>query len=222
MALYGTLLKRLQETSIFPPTIGYPAVLADMPARLTETGLFADGLLEPHRAGFERIRDAYRWDDSARVSSHNDPHPGNMRFDGRRLRLIDWETAYRNDPIVDVAVTTLYLASSSQIEEALLRSWLGRPPDALLRARLVLMRQLVKLFYGMTNGLYVAAARPGLIETSLAAPTPPEFRSAIDEGRLVPKSLEAQQVGGKVALRAFVAGLETASFADALDVVQRA
>jgi thiamine kinase-like enzyme len=38
------------------------------------------------------------------VSSHNDSIPSNILFDGDRLWLIDWESAYRNDPLVDVAI----------------------------------------------------------------------------------------------------------------------
>jgi aminoglycoside phosphotransferase (APT) family kinase protein len=220
-AALGALTARLQATPAFPAVTGYRAILAGMFDRLVEAGLYGDGLLAPHRDGFERVCDAYPWDASAAVSSHNDPHPGNILFDGTRLWLIDWETAYRNDPVVDVAVMTLYIAASPETQEALVRSWLGRPSDPMLRARLVLMRQLVRLFYGLANGLHAAAARPGLIETDLAAPTPAAFRAAIDRGRLIPNSIEAQRLGGKVALRTFIEGLAAPAFAAAVDVVRR-
>jgi aminoglycoside phosphotransferase (APT) family kinase protein len=215
----GVLTARLQATPAFPAVADYRSILAGMFDRLVAAGLYADGLLAPHRDGFERVCDGYPWDASAPVSSHNDPHPGNILFDGTRLWLIDWETAYRNDPVVDAAVMTLYIAASPETQEALVRSWLGRPSDRVLRARLVLMRQLVKLFYGLANGLFVAAAQPGLIETNLAAPTPAAFRAAIDRGRLIANSLDAQRVGGKVALRTFIEGLASPAFAKALDVV---
>jgi aminoglycoside phosphotransferase (APT) family kinase protein len=216
----GTLTSRLQATPAFPAVTGYNAVLAHMFGRLAATRLYADGLLDRHRDSFERICDAYPWALPTAVSSHNDPHPGNILFDGERLWLIDWETAYRNDPVVDVAVMTLYLAASSQAQEVLIRSWLGRPSDPMLRARLVLMRQLVKLFYGLANGLYVAGARPDLIETDLAAPTPTEFRAAIDSRRLVANSLDAQRVGGKVALRSFLEGVTSPAFDEAVAVLR--
>jgi thiamine kinase-like enzyme len=92
-------------------------------------------LLDPHRDGFERLRDAYPWDESGLVSSHNDPHPGNILFDGERLWLIDWETAYRNDPAVDLAIMTMYRAGTPVLQEALLHAWRGRPSDPVLRAR---------------------------------------------------------------------------------------
>lgn len=220
-AALGALTARLQATPAFPAVSDYRSILTGMFDRLVGTGLYTDGLLAPHRAGLESICEAYPWGASAPVSSHNDPHPGNILFDGARLWLIDWEAAYRNDPVVDVAIMTLYIAASPQTQEALVRAWQGRPSDQFLRARLVLMRQLVKLFYGMANGLYVADARPGMVEADLAAPTPAEYRAAIDGKRLISNSIDAQRVGGKVALRAFIDGLGSLACAEALAVVRQ-
>jgi len=60
--------------------------------------------LDPHLEGFETIRAAYPWDASALVSSHNDPNPRNILFDGQRLWLVDWELRFRNDPLTDIAI----------------------------------------------------------------------------------------------------------------------
>jgi aminoglycoside phosphotransferase (APT) family kinase protein len=216
----GELAARLQATPAFPPVADYLSVLDGLLGRLLGSGLFIDGLLDRHQEGFERIRQAYPWDGSMLVSSHNDPHPGNILFDGNRLWLIDWETAYRNDPLVDVAIFTLYLAGSPELEGLLLQSWLGRAPDRALRARLVLMRQLVRLFYGCAASLHAAA--PGVVpETDLTALTPAAFRTAVDEGRLVPGAPETQRIGGKVALATFLAVLGTPAFEEALVVARQ-
>jgi aminoglycoside phosphotransferase (APT) family kinase protein len=215
----GTLAARLQATAAFPDVANYPTVIDRMLGRLLGAGLFADGLLDRHREGFERIRQAYPWDASALVSSHNDPHPGNILFDGERLWLIDWDTAYRNDPVLDVAIMTMFLAAAPALQEVLLRSWLGRPADRVVRARLVLMRQMARLFYACANGLFVAAAQPGVSETDLAALTPAEYRAAVDHGRLIPGTAEAQRAGCKVSLGTFLAGLSAPGFEEALAVV---
>jgi aminoglycoside phosphotransferase (APT) family kinase protein len=216
----GDLVARLQATPAFPPVADYLTVLKGLLDRLLGSGLFNVGLLDPHQEGFERIRQAYPWDSSALVSSHNDPHPGNILFDGERLWLIDWETAYRNDPLVDVAIFTLYLAASPEHEEVLLQSWLGRSPDRALRARLVLMRQLVRLFYACASSLH-AASSSAVPETDLAALTPAEFRAAVDDGRLVLGAPETQRIGGKVALATFLAVLATPQFEEALVVARQ-
>jgi aminoglycoside phosphotransferase (APT) family kinase protein len=216
----GGLAAKLQATPVFPSIGDYPSIIGGMLDEVLASKLYADGLLDPHRAGFERIRDAYPWDEAALVSSHNDSHPGNILFDGARLWLIDWETAYRNDPIADIAIMTMYVANTPELQETLIRSWLGRPSDDVLRARLVLMRMLVRLFYATANAFYVATARPDLRETDLAAPTPAEFRAAIDDGRLIPNSFESQRVGGRVAFRSFIDGLASPAFAEAIAVLK--
>jgi aminoglycoside phosphotransferase (APT) family kinase protein len=216
----GDLVARLQATPAFPPVANYLTVLKGLLDRLLGSRLFNVGLLDPHQEGFERIRQAYPWDSSALVSSHNDPHPGNILFDGERLWLIDWETAYRNDPLVDVAIFTLYLAASPELEAMLLQSWLGRAPDRALRARLVLMRQLVRLFYACASSLH-AASPSAVPDTDLAALTPAEFRAAVDEGRLVLGAPETQRIGGKVALATFLAVLATPQFEEALVIARQ-
>jgi hypothetical protein len=213
------LAARLQATPVFPPVADYPAIVGGLLERLRGTGLYGS-LLDPHRDGFERLREAYPWDESILVSSHNDPHPGNILFDGERLWLIDWESAYRNDPAVDLAIMTMYLAGTPELQEVLLQSWGGLPSDPRLRARVFVMRQLAKLFYGCANGLYLSGTRPDLVETDLSAPTPAEFSAAIRDGRLVQNSPEAQRIGGKVALRTFLEGVTSPAFKEAVAVLR--
>lgn len=215
----GDLAARLQATPVFPAVADYPSLIGGLLDQLRRTGLYG-GLLDPHRDGFERLRAAYPWDEQRLVSSHNDPHPGNLLFDGERLWLIDWETAYRNDPALDLAIMTMYRAGTPELQEALLQAWGGRPSDPELRARVYLMRQLAKLFYGCANGLYLSEMRPDLVETDMAAPTPAEFSAAIRDGRLIQNSPEAQRIGGKVALRTFVEGITSPAFAEAVAVLR--
>lgn len=215
----GVLAARLQATPAFPAVADYPSLIGGLLDRLQGTGLYGP-LLAPHREGFARLRAAYPWDESLLVSSHNDPHPGNILFDGERLWLIDWETAYRNDPAVDLAIMTMYRAGTPDLQEALLQAWRGRPADPVLRARVFLMRQLAKLFYGCANGLYLRETYPDLVETDLSAPTPAEFSAAIRDGRLIQNSPEAQRVGGKVALRTFLEGVNAPAFEEAVAVLR--
>ena len=152
----GVLAARLQATPVFPPVADYPFLIGGLLDQLRRTGLYG-GLLDPHREGFERLRAAYPWDEAALVSSHNDPHPGNILFDGERLWLIDWETAYRNDPGArsgdhdDVPGGHAGAAGSAAAGVGA-----AVPSDPVLRARVFLMRQLAKLFYGCANGLYLS------------------------------------------------------------------
>ena len=121
---------------VFPAFVNYPDIVTRLFAHVRRTGLFAAGLLDAHVERLERLGKAYDAGAAKLVSSHNDPVPNNILFDGKRLWLIDWESAYRNDPLVDVAIVLDGLARSPELEGALLQAWLGRAPDEVLFARL--------------------------------------------------------------------------------------
>lgn len=218
----GRLVARLQAIPAFPPVFDYPTMVGKLFDGLLEAGRFASGLLDPHREGFERIRQAYSWDSGALVSSHNDLSPANILFDGERLWFIDWETAYRNDPFVDVATLATFIAGSPELEEALLLSWLGRGADRTERARLALMRSLARLYYGCAASLNAAhmlgTAAP---ETDFAAPTGAEFVAAVEQGRLALGGPEAQRIVGKMFLASFLAGVTAPEFEETLAIVRQ-
>lgn len=217
----GGLVARLQATPTFPPVASYLTVLEKLLGLLLDSGLFVPGLLDRHQEGFQRIREAYPWDDGALVSSHNDLNPSNVLFDGERLWLIDWETAYRNDPLADIAILSIFFAADPALEAELLEGWLGRDPDRALRARLVLMRPLGRLFYGCAASLNAANTSHAVVPAAdLTAPTPAQFREAVAQGRLLAGSPEGQRLVGKIALALFLADLATPAFEEALLVAR--
>ena len=138
----GDLFSRVQATPVFPFYVNYPDIVARLFAHVRRTGLFAAGVLDPHVRRLELVSKAYEADATKLVSSHNDPMPGNILFDGQRLWLIDWESACRNDPLVDVAIVLDGLVRSPDLEEIFLKAWLGRAPDQDIRARLEVTRAL--------------------------------------------------------------------------------
>lgn len=213
-AAIGKLAASLQAAAPFPVLGDYRAFLDRMLSYIRRS--CAPGLLDRHVEGFERIRQAYPWDAATHVSSHNDPNPGNILFDGERLWMIDWETAYRNDPLTDMAILTQNNAATPELEDVLLEAWLGRPADHALRARLVLMRQMTRLYYaGLVLSASVGTAAP---VTDLTAPTPPEFRAMIAGGQLKPGTPEAMLVLGKMFLAGYLEGLDAPGFQEALAI----
>jgi len=215
----GRLMARLQATPVFPPLGDYLLVLNGMFGHLRDSGPFAAGLLGPHQVGFERIRQAYPWDAAALVSSHNDPNPRNILFDGERLWLVDWELSFRNDPLADLAIIANELCPTPALETALLEAWLGRTPDRLLRARLLLMRQLTRLFYACL--MLTAGGGRGAPETDLSALSEAEFRAGLREGRIKAGAPETLHILGKMVLAGFLAGLCAPGFEEALATVRQ-
>lgn len=208
----GELLRRLQSTTVFPTFVDYPDIVTRLWAHVCRTGLFAPGVLDTANKRLAEIRQAYVWDRDRSVSSHNDSIPANILFDGERLWLIDWESAYRNDPLVDVAILCDNLARTPELEETLLQAWLGHAPDDALRARLELTRALTRLYYA---GVFFSASATmprAAPDADVSTPTLPEFRQALSEGRLKPGTPATKHVLGKMFLVSFLTGRPTPGF----------
>jgi aminoglycoside phosphotransferase (APT) family kinase protein len=205
----GALLARVQATPMFPHFVDYPDIVARLFAHVRRTGLFAAGVLDSHVVRLERLREAYNAGLTSLVSAHNDSIPSNILFDGERLWMIDWESAYRNDPLVDVAIVLDSLVRSGELEDVLLRAWLGRTPDDALRARLEEVRALTRLYYAGVVLSASAAASWIADDTDLSAPTIAEFQQAIHAGRLKPGTPQTKHIMGKMFLASFLSGGET-------------
>lgn len=212
----GELLARLQGTTLFPDFVQYPDIVARLWAHVCRTGLFAPDVLDPCTERLADISEAYRRHAPPPVSSHNDSIPANILFDGERLWMVDWESAYRNDPLVDIAVVADNLARTPQLETALLRAWLGRAPDDALLARLALVRALTRLYYaGVLLSASATFPRAGP-DGNLDAPTPAELDAAIGAGRLKPGAAETKHALGKMFLASFMTGVATPGFGAAV------
>ena len=215
------LIVRLHGGSDFPHFAEYPAIVAHILGLVRASSLFAPGLLDGHFEALARIREAYRWDASSLVASHNDLNPGNVLFDGQRLWLIDWETAFRNDPLVDVAITANYLAMTRDQEELLLACCLGRAPQDRDRARFTLMRQMTRLFHAGLM-LIIASAEPSArVEEELAALTLPQVFASLAQGSLAVGTPETMLVFGKAFLREFLESTRAAAYEDALRIARQ-
>jgi len=208
----GELFSRVQATPVFPTFVNYPDIVARLFAHVRRTGLFATGLLDAHVERLELLRKAYDEGSTSLVSSHNDSIPSNILFDGARLWLIDWESAYRNDPLVDVAIVLDSFAILPELEDVLLRARFGRAPDDALRARLELIRALTRLYYAGVLLSASAAASRVTPDTDLSAPTLQQFRLAIREGRLTPGAPETKHILGKMFLASFFSGVRPPGF----------
>ena len=212
----GEMLRRLQATAPFPLFVAYPDIVARLWAHVRRTGLFAPGVLDAHTERLARIRAAYVWEPAQLVSSHGDPLPANLLFDGERLWLIDWESAYRNDPLIDVAVMLDSFAPSPELERLLLEAWLGRAPDKGLGERLALVRALTRLYYAGVLLSASAAAAWTTADADVSALSVAAFRQAIRDGRLTPGAPQTKHALGKMYLASFLSGAAPPGLAAAI------
>jgi hypothetical protein len=72
---------------------------------------------------------------------------GKVRRFAFRLWLVDRETAYRSDPLVDVAILADNFVPNPALHDALLEAWLGRAADSELIQRLNAVRALTRPYY---------------------------------------------------------------------------
>ena len=217
----GALIARVQETPPFPIIDDYPRMIENLLIGLSNSGFFVPGQLDRHAEGLQRIRAVLPWDASSLVSCHNDPNPRNILFDGERAWLIDWELAFRNDPLVDIAILTTELAEAPELEDALLEAAFGLTPIGLLRTRLNVIRLLTRLFYGCIVLDSLVGRLRSIPDVGRAASTPAAFRAAVAEGRLASGTLETAYAFAKMSLTAFIDDLEAPGFDDMLERVRQ-
>lgn len=217
----GALIARVQETPPFPSLGVYPDAVGSMLARLGASPHFRPGELDAHGAGLQRISHAVRWDASALVSSHNDPNPRNLLFDGERLWLIDWELGFRNDAMVDVAILSTDVIEDPAAQAALLETALGVAVDRVALARLHLVRLVTRLFYGcvVLDGLGDAGVR--MAARAPLALSPEGFRRAVRLGKLASGEPETAYAFALMSLAAFAREMTRPAFEQALGLVSR-
>ncbi len=206
----AALVRRLHAVEGFPPAMEYFTALDQLTQRLQVLDVVDPAAIAPHLAVYAQVRDACRRDAPALVASHNDLHPRNLVFDGTRLWIVDWDTAFLNDPFVDLAVPANYLARDEAEETAFYAACLGRPPEPEERARLWLMRQAAHVCHGavlMTLG-------PG--GRDMAAPPLAGMRMAIAEGRLSLGDPDQRVLFGKAMMNEALANSRGPRFAEAL------
>lgn len=208
----GELLSRVQKMPVFPHFINYPDIVARLFAHVCQTGLFANDLLDPYVERLELLGRAYEEGAGELVSSHNDFIPSNILFDGQRLWLIDWESAYRNDPLVDVAICLDSLVRSPDLDDVMLKAWLGQRPGNELLTRLSVVRALTRLYYAGVFLSASAAASWTTAETDLSVPTLDGFNAAVRAGVLKAGTPRTKHVLGKMYLASYMSNVATPGF----------
>ena len=101
----GRMLATLREGPVFPPLVDYFDGMEAVTGGVLATGVLEETAARDPFAAYREIRDAYpRQAPEQWVSSHNDLNPSNILYDGQRLWLVDWESAFAADPFIDPAM----------------------------------------------------------------------------------------------------------------------
>jgi aminoglycoside phosphotransferase (APT) family kinase protein len=176
--------RALHATPGFPVLVDYLDGMEGVLGQLKATELVRPEALTEVLTRYAELAQVYRRLPQDLVSSHNDLNPGNVLYDGARLWLVDWESAFRADRWVDLATLANFFTKDAAEEAALLRTYFGQAPDAAQRARLFLARQINHVFNGAIFLIGAAGERPQarLAGDRLEAPSYLELHRGLGEG----------------------------------------
>jgi aminoglycoside phosphotransferase (APT) family kinase protein len=200
----GQAARALHAMAPFPPLVDYLDAMEQLIGQFQTSGLFPATATEAHLEAYRALAMVYRRLRPEPAPSHNDLNPGNILYDGRRLWLIDWESAFQADRWVDVACLANWFCGDETEAGALLATYLGAAPTEAQSARLYLARQINHVFYAMVFLNMAAAGRPGIEAASgwPAAPPLADFHRRLSEGEAVFASWEGRLGYGQARLDA--------------------
>jgi len=157
----------------------------------------------------------YPRNDTELVASHNDLKPQNMRFDGERIWLVDWESAFLNDEYVDLAIAANFFVKDEAHEEAYLSAYFGEAANEYQRSRFYLMRQALSMFYAAL--LLLEASRAALsIAADMTTPDFREFHQDLIADKVDMLTAEAKLQYGMIHLREALRNMRTPRFEEAV------
>jgi thiamine kinase-like enzyme len=220
LPLIVPLLRTLHSLPLFPlPRMGsYFEAMNGFVRRFQTAKLLPDSATEEVLRRYAEVVKVYPRNGSDLVSSHNDLKPQNMRFDGNRIWLVDWEAAFLNDRYVDLAVVANFFVKDEAQEDAYLNAYFGEPAGEYRRARFFLMRQAVSMFYATL--LILEASRSGLsIDADMPTPDFREYHQDLISGKIDMLTAEAKVQYGMLHLREALREMRTQRFEESVAIV---
>jgi hypothetical protein len=171
-------------------------------------------------AWFEKIKSANPFDKSDLVLSHNDLNPNNVLCDGKKIWIIDWDTAYINDRYIDLANAANYYVHTEAQELVYLKTYFDGKVDHIKLARLYIMRQVCRIIYSMMMFQLASVGKPigYLHDQEMDGYTLKAFVPMRATGALSLAEYEGRLFYGKTLLNEAVQAMRERRFKNALSV----
>ena len=142
-------IKAMHELPLFTKESSLLDTVDGLISQFKASNILTGPVFDEGFAYYELLKKHYPWDDTDKVSSHNDLNPNNMVCDGEKIWIIDWDAAFKNDRYVDLAITANFFVTNDEHEHIFLQSYFGEDLNDYNRARFFLMRQVCRLVYAM-------------------------------------------------------------------------
>jgi thiamine kinase-like enzyme len=210
-------LRRLHDLPPFPQLFNYVTPHDGFIWRFRKADLLPRDQTEELFSKYEQVCAVYPRLDSDLVPCHNDLKPENVLFDGQRVWLVDWQSAFVNDRYFDLATAANFVATCDEDELAYLDRYFGQRPDDYQRARFFLMRQVVHMFYATVFLLLGSAGKP--INLSEKLPSFADFHRRIWEGDVNLAVSNSKIVYGRVHWEQLLQNMRQPRFVEALKIV---
>lgn len=167
---------------------------------------------------FEKIKSVQPFAKNDLVFSHNDLNPNNVLCDGKKIWIIDWDTAYMNDRYIDLANTANFYVHTPEQEQLYLNTYFEGKVDEIKVARLFIMRQICRLIYSMLMLQLASVSKPAgfLHSQEMEGCTLKEFRSLMMSGNLSLANYEGRLFYGKALIQEALQCMRGERFKNAL------
>ena len=212
-------LRTLHSLPYFPKVVNYFDAIDGSIRRFQAANILPESETGELFRRYADVQKVYPRHDPNLVASHNDLKPQNICFDGKRIWLVDWESAFLNDPYVDLAIVANFFVKDEAQEEGFLRAYFGESAGEYRRARFYLVRQAVSMFYATL--LLLEASRSGLsINAEQTVPDFRDFHQDLISGKVDMANAGAKWQYGKIHLRDALQNMRTPRFEQAVARVE--
>ena len=140
-------LRRLHDAPLFPPLADYCDGLGKVLEWAGNSALLPPEAKAELARLYRQCAAAYPRNTLEIVSSHNDLNPSNWLFAAERMWIVDWESAFAADRYGDLGTVANFLDLDAGAADRFLALYFGTAPDRWQQDRLILARQMSRLFY---------------------------------------------------------------------------
>ncbi len=204
-------LRKLHALPGFPKVVNYFDAIDSFIHRFQAANILPESETEELFRRYAQVQQVYPRHEADLVACHNDLKPQNMRFDGNRILLVDWESAFLNDRYVDLSIVANFFVRDEAQEDAYLHAYFGEEAGEYRRSRFYLVRQAVSVFYATL--LLLEAAGAGLnIDAGINVPNFSDYHRDLIADKIDMLTAEAKLQYGILHLREALRNMRTPRF----------
>ena len=214
-------IRSIHEMPQLPKENSLWSIVESLIQQVRETPMGTNTVFEDFFEYYEIIRLYYPWDDKDTVSSHNDLNPGNILCDGKRIWIVDWDAAHRNDRYVDLAISANSFVRSESQEKLFLEAYFGDELNSYKSARFFVMRQICRLIYAALMFKFAHTSDPtcNLDDPDLQTVNMQKIGEQIGSGKLSISSSKGQLFYGKAMINEALIDMRSSRFVFSIDLL---